>query len=77
MMEHKSSGWRSISGQLRGSENDAGDLIASALRAHFDDVAKAPVPDKFMLLLAELEAKEQAAAKAPNVIGEANLGDPI
>jgi Anti-sigma factor NepR len=37
----------------------AGDLIAAALRDHFQDLAKAPVPDKFLLLLAELEAKEE------------------
>jgi Anti-sigma factor NepR len=35
-----------------------GDLIGAALRDHFQDLAKAPVPDKFLLLLAELEAKE-------------------
>ncbi len=76
MMGHKNDGWPPGSGQPRGAENDAGDLIASALRAHFDDVAKAPVPDKFMLLLAELEAKERAAAQASNASGEADRGDP-
>ncbi|MGL5114240.1 MAG: NepR family anti-sigma factor [Beijerinckiaceae bacterium] len=34
------------------------DAIARSLRAHFDDIANAPVPDKFLVLLAELEAKE-------------------
>jgi Anti-sigma factor NepR len=35
------------------------DVIGQSLKAHFDDIAKAPVPDRFLALLAELEAKEQ------------------
>ncbi len=34
------------------------DAIGRSLQAHFDDIASAPVPDKFLVLLAELEAKE-------------------
>jgi Anti-sigma factor NepR len=39
------------------------DLIGRSLRAHFDDIANAPVPDKFLALLAELEAKESGHDK--------------
>ncbi|MGL4441883.1 MAG: NepR family anti-sigma factor, partial [Bosea sp. (in: a-proteobacteria)] len=47
---------------------ETGDLIAKALQDHFDDVAAAPVPDKFLVLLAELEAREAASksSKAPS-----------
>ena len=34
------------------------DAIGRSLRAHYDDLLKAPVPDKFLVLLAELEARE-------------------
>jgi Anti-sigma factor NepR len=34
------------------------DAIGKSLQAHFDDIANTPVPDKFLVLLAELEAKE-------------------
>ncbi len=34
------------------------DVIGRSLQAHFDDIASAPIPDKFLVLLAELEAKE-------------------
>ena len=33
-------------------------LLGQALQAHYDDLASAPVPDRFLALLAELEAKE-------------------
>jgi hypothetical protein len=36
------------------------DFIGRALKAHFQDIASTPVPDKFLVLLAELEAKEQS-----------------
>ena len=32
--------------------------LGRALQAHYDDLASAPVPDRFLALLAELEAKE-------------------
>ena len=35
------------------------DAIGRSLKAHYDDLISAPIPDKFLMLLAELEAKEQ------------------
>jgi Anti-sigma factor NepR len=35
------------------------DAIGRALKAHYDDLVSAPVPDRFLVLLAELEAKEK------------------
>ena len=34
--------------------------IGRSLKAHYDDLVNAPVPDRFLVLLAELEAKERA-----------------
>jgi hypothetical protein len=34
--------------------------LGEAIQAHYDDIVKAPVPDRFLALLAELEAKEQS-----------------
>jgi hypothetical protein len=49
-----------------GTEPDAPQLdpkvqgaIGHALQAHFDQIVNAPLPDRFLVLLAELEAKEQ------------------
>lgn len=36
------------------------DAIGRGLKAHFDDLVSAPIPDRFLALLAELEAKEQS-----------------
>jgi hypothetical protein len=36
--------------------------IGRSLKAHYDDIVNAPVPDKFLMLLAQLEATEQRAA---------------
>ena len=33
--------------------------IGRALQAHYDDLIREPIPDRFLVLLAELEAKEQ------------------
>ena len=33
--------------------------IGRSLRAHYDDLISAPVPDRFLVLLAQLEATEQ------------------
>jgi hypothetical protein len=33
--------------------------IGRSLRAHYDDLINAPVPDRFLVLLAQLEATEQ------------------
>jgi hypothetical protein len=39
------------------------DAIGRSLQAHYDDLLKEPVPDRFLALLAELEAKEQRSGK--------------
>jgi hypothetical protein len=36
--------------------------IGRSLKAHYDDIINAPIPDKFMVLLAQLEAQERRAA---------------
>jgi hypothetical protein len=36
--------------------------IGRSLKAHYDDLIHAPVPDKFIELLAKLEMKEQTSA---------------
>lgn len=38
--------------------------IGRSLKAHYDDIINSPVPDKFLVLLAQLEATEQRAAGA-------------
>ena len=35
------------------------EALGRALSAYTDDIIRAPIPDKFLLLLARLEAKEQ------------------
>ncbi len=35
------------------------DAIGRSLKAHYDDLVSAPVPDRLLALLAELEAKEK------------------
>lgn len=37
--------------------------IGRSLKAHYDDLISAPIPDKFLVLLAELEASERRAAQ--------------
>ena len=37
------------------------DAIGRSLKAHYDNLTKAPVPDKFLVLLAQLEAQERKA----------------
>jgi len=39
------------------------EALGRSLKAHYDDLVKAPVPDRFLVLLAELEAKEQHHGK--------------
>ena len=34
-------------------------MLGSALKAHYDDLVCCPIPDRFLALLAELEAKEK------------------
>lgn len=36
----------------------AQDAIGRALKAHFEDLMQAPLPDRLLVLLAELQAKE-------------------
>ena len=38
--------------------------IGRSLKAHYDDIVNSPVPDKFLVLLAQLEATERRAAGA-------------
>jgi len=38
------------------------DAIGQALKAHYDELVYAPLPDKFVDLLARLEIEEQRAA---------------
>lgn len=33
--------------------------IGRSLKAHYDDLVTAPIPDRFLVLLAQLEATEQ------------------
>ncbi len=33
--------------------------IGRSLKAHYDDLVNAPIPDKFLVLLAQLEATER------------------
>lgn len=35
------------------------DAISKALRSHFRAIAELPLPDRFLVLLAELEARER------------------
>jgi hypothetical protein len=39
--------------------------IGRSLKAHYDDIVNAPVPDKFLVLLAQLEATELRASGVP------------
>lgn len=39
--------------------------LGRALKAHYEDLASAPLPDRLLVLLAELEAKEAASSRAP------------
>lgn len=34
-------------------------LLGRALQCHYDDLVNAPIPDRFLVLLAQLEAKER------------------
>ncbi len=36
--------------------------IGRSLKAHYDDLINAPIPDKFLVLLAQLEAQERRAS---------------
>lgn len=53
--DEKSEGLRQAS---PGLDQKIQDAIGRSLRAHYDDLVSAPVPDRLLALLAELEAKE-------------------
>lgn len=36
--------------------------IGRSLKAHYDDLINAPIPDRFLMLLAQLEASENQAS---------------
>jgi hypothetical protein len=36
------------------------EALGRALKAHYEDLVNAPIPDRFLVLLAELEAKERS-----------------
>ncbi len=44
----------------RPGSNGIAATIGQALQAHYDDLVAAPMPDRFLALLAELEAKEKS-----------------
>jgi hypothetical protein len=41
------------------SEAKIQEVLGSAFRAYADDIVKAPVPDKFLELLSQLESRER------------------
>lgn len=45
------------------------DVIGQSLRAHFDDIVAAPMPDRFLVLLAELDNKEREMSGKPQSEG--------
>ena len=45
-------------------DNKVLDAIGRALKAHYDDLVKAPLPDRFLDLLADLEIEEPGARPA-------------
>ncbi|HEY1943922.1 MAG TPA: NepR family anti-sigma factor [Roseiarcus sp.] len=66
----KSAGSGESPGRKVGAETDEGDFpdvhlseavqetIGRSLKAYYDDFAKEPIPDRFLVLLAQLEAQE-------------------
>ncbi len=54
--------------QSEGEEDDNGvevsplviEAVGKALQSHFQAIAEMPLPDRFLVLLAELEARERA-----------------
>ncbi|RBP01273.1 hypothetical protein DFR50_15735 [Roseiarcus fermentans] len=45
-------------------DNKVLDAIGRALKAHYDDLVRAPLPDKFLDLLADLDTEERIARSA-------------
>ncbi len=58
---------RVVSGQKKPAAARLGPQVSQALgdalRAHYQSLAEEPLPDRFLVLLAELEAKERGDAK--------------
>ena len=52
---------RPRAGAVRGLDPRSQEAIGRALKSHYDDLVRSPVPDKFMELLDRLEAQEQSA----------------
>ena len=46
-----------------GLDANAMDSIGRALKAHYDDLVKAPLPDRFHELIASLDAADETAPK--------------
>ena len=46
---------------VRGLDARSLEKIGGALKAHYEDLVQAPVPDKFLELLDRLQAKERKA----------------
>ncbi|CAM5774759.1 hypothetical protein LMIY3S_04683 [Labrys miyagiensis] len=40
------------------------EFVARSLQAHYESIVQAPVPDRFLMLLAQLEDQERKAAEA-------------
>jgi hypothetical protein len=59
------------------ADDPAGGLIGQALRRHYAALLAEPVPDRFLVLLAELESKEaERAIAAGREAASAVPGDP-
>ncbi len=39
------------------------EFVARSLQAHYESIVRAPVPDRFLMLLAQLEDQEKKAAE--------------
>lgn len=39
------------------------EFVARSLQAHYESIVQAPVPDRFLMLLAQLEDQERKAAE--------------
>ena len=64
-MQHNNSGETAVNHSMNETNMDLPDLdartkslLGRALQSHYDDLVNAPIPDRFLVLLAQLEAKE-------------------
>lgn len=60
MEKDSTSARRSRTSAARGLDVKSQEAIGRSLTAHYDDLVRAPVPDKFLELLDRLDAKEQS-----------------